>query len=167
MPIGERRDLSYQATLRVLGAYLDREHPGRFTLVEVADGFVLTIRHGVDPEDTTEAHFRPETLAEQAAELLRNRKRRRGTAKSTWPLAKTDHQDFMRALGHELDQEDADGILIDELEDGLLVTYSYLDPTQGYQYQKRMVTLHRDHIEQILGAAHERRTKQRRGLLRL
>lgn len=166
MSVDGGQNLSYQATLRVLGAYLDDEVAGRFTLVEVADGFILTIRHSADPGDTTEAHFRPETLAEQAADLLRNRKRRRDGRKPTWPLVATNHQDFMRALGHELDQEDADGILIDELEDGLLVTYSYLDPTLGYQFQKRMVLLHRDHIEKILGAARERRTKQRRGLLR-
>jgi len=166
MPRDGDRDTSYQGTLRALGAYLDQEHPGRFTLIEVPDGFFLVVRHA-GQSDITQAHLRPEKLAEQAADLLRTGKRRANRLTSTWPLASTNHQDFMRALGHELDQEGASGILIDELEDGLLVTYSFLDPSQGYQYQKRTVTLHRDHIERILGAARGRRTEERRGLLRL
>lgn len=66
---------------------------------------------------------------------------------------------FFRALGYELDRSQAHGILIDELEHGIVVTYSAPAENDGSGYKKRMIYLGLSDIETILNAAFERRGK--------
>jgi hypothetical protein len=61
-----------------------------------------------------------------------------------------------RALGFELDALDAYSILVDELEDGFLVTY-HLNPHESYMLRKHMVILRRNEMFQVLSAADARR----------
>lgn len=156
---------SYEEILRAVGAYLDGVAHARFSLIELPNGFTLVLEPASEKQKAAEVHFPRVGLEAQIKQLIRNRKRLGGKYQGKWHLAPTSHQDFLRALGFELDDSDAKEILIDELEDGLLVTYSYLDPSQGYQWRKHSTTLRRAEIETILQAAHNRRV--RRGLLRL
>lgn len=162
---------SYYVMLRALGAWLDEERPKRFTVLETVDGFsVVLTQNGSGKPQLTEVHFDRDTLSEREKRL---REKRRilgspfgGGNNTTWSLAPSGRQDFFRALGYELDDAQASGIILDELDDQLLLTYSYVDPAQGYLWHKRLVQLGHDEIAKILDVARERRQKERRSLLR-
>jgi len=154
---------AYQGMLRALGAYLDHESMSRFRLIEVPDGFTLVIEAGGAEPYLQEVHFSTAALLEQGEQLARGRKLFGGKHQARWSLASTGHQDFLRALGQELDRYQVHDILIDELEDGLLVTYTFVDPSKGYQFRKHLIILQSQDIETLLQSAHSRR--QSRGLL--
>lgn len=154
----------YQHTLRAIGSFLDQEEPVRFCILEVSDGFTAILTHGSGRPRLREMHFGVDALADRAEQLIHGR-RMLGTKRgNAWALVNTGRQDFLRALGFELDDSKARSILIDELDDAVLVTYSFIDPGQGYQWRKFMATLQRDQIEVIVKDARDRR--HRRGLLR-
>jgi hypothetical protein len=163
---------SYYLMLRALGAWLDEESPRRFTALETVDGFsVVLTGHGSGRPEISEVHFDRETLTEREKRLV-ERHRILGNPFGTageggqWHLAPSGRQDFLRALGYELDDADASGVILDELDDQLILTYSYVDPVQGYLWHKRLVQLHPEEISKILDVARERRKKERKGVLR-
>lgn len=160
----EAPEFSYQGTLRALGAYLDQDVPGRFRVLEFPDGFMLLTENEANGEWLEETHFAYHVLNGQAQQLARGRKLLGSKYRTGWSLSKTGHQDFLRALGLELDESGARQILLDELEDGVLLTYSYLDPTHGFEWRKQLLMLRTDQIASIIDAAHGRR--QRRSLRR-
>ena len=151
---------TYQWLLRALGAYLDEEPSCRISLAEVSDGFLVRLQRALHKLDPQVEHFKRDTLLEQL-EHLRNKPKNapRARHQGVWSSFPNGHQDFFRALGYELDQAQARGILIDELEDGVVVTYSYPDTSPGAKWKKRMVVLGVAEIEAILNAAFERRKK--------
>jgi hypothetical protein len=153
------QEVSYQRLLRALGGYLDQEPPGRFKVIEVLDGFTLVLERGAGKPLLQQVHFERTTLAEQAEQLVRGRRVFSRTSNHSWPLCRAGHQDLLRALGYELDDSEAREISMDEFEDGLLVTYSYLDPTQGYSWRKHSVTLRGTDMDEILKAARNRKHK--------
>jgi hypothetical protein len=105
-------------------------------------------------------HFNRDTLTEQLEELMRQRKTSptRVHHPGIWSKLPNGHQDFFRALGFELDAAAAHAILIEELEEGLVLSYSCLDPDTGDR-RKRMLLLGLPEMEEILNAAFERRKK--------
>ncbi|HZU11662.1 MAG TPA: hypothetical protein VFB58_02395 [Chloroflexota bacterium] len=146
---------TYQWLLRALGAYLDMHPSCRISLAEVPGGFLVRLQrvlHKLEPEVYK---FHHDSLKEQL-DLLFEQKRASGPVhhQGVWAPFPNGHADFLRALGYELDQEGARNILIDELEDGIVVTYSKPD---GPDWQKRMVFLAVSDMESILNAAFERR----------
>lgn len=160
-PSDENRK-SYQRLLRALGFYLDGEEPRRFTVTELQDRFTVVLER-VDGALASEQHTF-QSLDEEAEQLVERRKRRGTPRTITWPLAGTTREDFLRALGFELDDEQARNILLDELDDGLLLTYSYLDPSKGYVWQKRLLVLREPEIKEILRTALSRRALNKRPL---
>lgn len=155
--------LSYQRMLRAVGSKLDDVQPRRFRIVEVPGGFTLVFERW-DPEPALqEEHFSQATLLEKAEQLMRGRKPVQRGIPPRWSLTQASYEDSLRALGFELDDCLAHGIFINEVEDGLIVTYSYVEPSQGYAWRKHMVKLGSVDVEQVLTAARERR--QRRKLL--
>jgi hypothetical protein len=159
MALQAGQELSYQRLLRAIGAYLDHEPIGRFRLIEMPDGFTVITERGTAKPQLQDLHFERATLAEQADQLVRGRNVFGGRHRYEWPLCRAGHEDFLRALGFELDDSEARAVSLDELEDGVVVTYSYLDPTQGYSWRKRFVLLRAIDIEEIMKAAHSRRRK--------
>jgi hypothetical protein len=154
------RENTYQWLLRSLGAYLDREPSCRISLAEVNDGFLVRLQRALHKLDPQVEHLKRETLVEQLQELMtRKPVGPRVRHQGIWARFPNGHQDFFRALGYELDQSSARGILVEELEDGLIVTYSYPDREHGMQWKKRMVVLGLEEIEAMLNAAFERRGK--------
>lgn len=155
------RENTYQWLLRAVGAYLDQESSCRISLAEVSDGFLVRLQRALHKLDPQMEHFRRETLVEQLHAMMlqpagaQHRVRHQGV----WAKFPNGHQDFFRALGYELDQASARGILIEELEDGVIVTYNYPDADSGSVWKKRMVVLGVDEVEAILNAAFERRGK--------
>jgi hypothetical protein len=156
------RENTYQWLLRSLGAYLDREPSCRISLAEVSDGFLVRLQRALHELDPQVEHLKHETLVEQLNELTARSKPAgpRVRHQGIWSRFPNGHQDFFRALGYELDQSSARGILVEELEDGLVVTYSYPVQDNDTHWKKRMVVLGMEEIEAILNAAFERRGKQ-------
>lgn len=155
------QEYSYQWLLRSLGAYLDEEPSCRISLTEVSDGFTVRLQRSLHKLEPQVEHFKRETLVEQLQELFQRQTKPVGHARhqGVWSAFPNGHQDFFRALGFELDEASAQGILVDELEDGVVITYSYPDPHDASAWKKRMVVLGTSEIEAILNAAFERRKK--------
>lgn len=149
---------SYQWMLRALGGYLDEEPSCRISLVEVPDGFLVRMQRALHKLEPKVEHFKRETVAQQLDQLLHNRKGpgSRQHHQGVWSHFPNGHQDFLRALGFELDQARARAILIDELEDGIVVTYTHPDEGESV-WASRMVVLGLGEIETILNEAFERR----------
>jgi hypothetical protein len=152
----------YQRMLRAIGAHLDQEGRGRFRLIEVPDGFTLFVEETSSRPTGREVRLSIDDLAGRAESLEKGRKFLGTAQPNSWELVSTTHQDFLRALGWELTETSAHALLIDELEDGLLVTYSYLDPARGFQWRKRMLHLHSGDMEGIIEAGRRRRVKRGR-----
>jgi hypothetical protein len=157
--------------LRALGAWLDEERPKSFTILETADGFSVVLTQNMTGKPLlSEVHFDRQNLSEREQRM--GEKRRivgnpfGGSHDNAWGLSSSGRQDFLRALGYELDDAEAQGIILDEMEDQLLLTYSYVDPAQGYLWHKKMVGLRREEIDKILEVARERRRRERRRVLR-
>jgi hypothetical protein len=160
MSVDTGQENTYQWLLRALGAYLDEEPSCRISLAEVSDGFLVRLQRALHKLDPQVEHFKRDSLQEQLTRLRTERKQGvRARHQGVWSSFPNGHQDFFRALGYELDQAQARGILIDELEDGVVVTYSYPDTSMGSKWKKRMVVLGITEIEAILNAAFDRRKK--------
>jgi hypothetical protein len=162
---------SYYTMLRALGAWLDEEKPRRFTVLETVDGFtVILTQHGSGKPTLVEVHFDRQSLGDRERRMVEKRRILGNpfgnSHERAWTLSQYGRQDFMRALGYELDDAEAQGLILDELDDRLLLTYSFVDPAQGYLWHKKMVSLGQDEIEKILEVARERRRRERKGLLR-
>lgn len=151
------REGTYQWLLRALGAYLDDQPTCRITLTEMSEGFLVRLQRTVSKIDPTVVLLRREHLVDQIHALLDKSRPATGVRHpGVWQNFPNGHQDFFRALGFEFDEAQARGILIDELEDGLVLTYSFRDPESG-AWRKRMALLGVEDIEAILNAAFERR----------
>ncbi|MGI8824183.1 MAG: hypothetical protein ACR2JC_00790 [Chloroflexota bacterium] len=156
---------SFQRLLRAIGAYLDQEQPKHFRLIEEHDSFTVVTEDGDRQPNLTLTRFDIAETAERAEQLVHGRKVSGKAQSRPWPLAGTSREDALRALGFELDDAGAHGIAIDEGQDELLVTYSFLDPGHGYAWRKRMVVLRHADMQEVLQSAYSR--KHRKGLLRV
>lgn len=147
--------LPYQRLLRGIGARLDESCACNVHLLEEPDGF--TVRYQTEPgkNELIAARFGHDELLERQAEMERHRAR-------SSPTGAGSYQDFLRALGFELESRSAYSILVDELEDGFLVTYQYLKPEEGYILRKAMMVAGPDEKGAILQHAHERRQPGKR-----
>jgi hypothetical protein len=155
---------TYQWLLRAVGSYLDEEPSCRISLAEVSDGFIVRIQRALHKMEPQVEHFKRENLEEQLERLFSSRKpTKQAHHQGIWANFPNGHADFFRALGYELDQAKASNIVLDELEDGLVLTYTFPVNEDGSQWQKRLVRLGLDEIEAILNAAFERRKKATAG----
>jgi hypothetical protein len=155
------KELTYQWQLRALGALLDEEPNCRISVAEMPDGFLVRMQRALHKLEPHVVHFKHEMLVQQLEQLLEQRKvTGKARHQGIWASFPNGHQDFFRALGYELDEASARNILIDELEDGIVVTYSYPDSSNGQAWKRRMVVLKLEDIEAVLNAAFERRKKQ-------
>lgn len=153
--------LSYQWMLRAIGATLDEQRLARFTIIEIPDGFTVVWERRDAVPVLGEAHFSHATLIERAEQLRRGRRsnRRKQTTLAGTPGRR--HENALRALGFEFDDCLAHGILVTEVDGDLLVTYSYVDSSQGYAWRKHMVRLSLTDIEQMVDGARDRRHRRR------
>lgn len=148
---------TYQWLLRALGAHLDQQPSCRISLVELPDGFLVRLQRVLHKFEPEIVRFDRDTLHEQLDQLFAQHKPAARTFhQGVWSAFPNGHADFFRALGYELDQESARNVMLDELEDGMVVTYSR---PEGDGWEKRVVLLERSDIESILNAAFERRNR--------
>lgn len=153
----ERNDRmdSYEWLLRALGSFLDSSPTCRISLAELPDGFLVRLLHGLDELEPEVMTFDRNALHDQLDRLFQRHKPVfHASHRGVWASFPSGHSDFFRALGHELDRSGARDILIDELEDGLIVTY--VREGDGRR-SKRALALAPPDIERILNHAFERR----------
>lgn len=160
MGVESSQETSYQWILRALGAFLDEEPTCRITVAELADGFLIRMQRALHRLEPQVFELKRETLAEQLRQRAGQRTGSPGPIhhQGVWAHFPNGHQDFFRALGYELDESSARGILVDEVENGVVVTYSYPDAGSS-TLRKRQVFLGVPEIEQILNTAYERRAR--------
>lgn len=154
-------DHMYQWMLRTLGAYLDEEPSCRISLTEVPDGFIVRLQRALHKLEPQVLHFKRDSLREQLEQLMAGKRHtaQRAHHQGIWSHFPNGHQDFLRALGFELDEASARNIFLDELEDGFVVTYTCPAEKGSQEWTKKMVILGIEEIESILNAAFERRKK--------
>jgi len=144
----------YQWLLRAIGAYLDRERAVLVQIMELPGRFVVRYEVGDDPPELQQMEFSHDQLLRFRTEMEAARSRK-GPEEPQGP-----YQDFLRALGFELEDAGAYFMLLDEVEDDFLITYQYLQPTEGYQPHKHLSVINRNSREDLLQRAHSRRQVQ-------
>lgn len=157
---------AYQTSLRAIGAYLDQRPAGSVRVIEVPEGFDVHWLGGAADHHLQSVHLPIDQLLSWGEELKRKKTRR-----SFRPHARITEDDsyenVFRALGSELDALDAYSILVDELEDGFLVTYQFLNPHESYMLRKHMMIRRRNEMFQVLSAADARRQAHKHSLREL
>lgn len=110
----------YETALRVIGRHLDLQGCRQTTLFETAGGFIARAVIS-DPRTPVALEFH----ADELAGLMEQARAGRGKGVRTElgsPLLPTGYEDFLRALGHDLDQRNATGVLISELRNVVVVS---------------------------------------------
>lgn len=153
----------YQMMLRVIGQDLDRLHASNIRLIETSSGFAVQYVSDTSRAEIADLIFSfedllPRTRTGRFQPMLRHP---RGGAKR-FRHGKPTYQDFLRALGYELEEAGAYSILMDELDDGYLLTYQFYNPDSGFLLHKHRVALHADEAGEIVNAAGMRRGRVKR-----
>lgn len=166
MAVDQYKAFRYQLTLRTIGAWLDDLKPAYFTIFETPDGFSVVATSTKTPPSPQEEHFRFGTLAQQHEQLQKFRGRMHTfEGNSVSPLFATGRQDFLHALGFELDDAGAEAIVVDQLDDAIVLSYAYVDPSADFSWHKRMALMHQADIDLVTKVARgRRRQEQRAGL---
>jgi hypothetical protein len=154
----------YQEALRMIGAHLDAHRATRARVLEDESGFIVSYQ-GDDNLDLTTDHFTYSDVFD--FQIEGEARRSRQVDVSEYPRT---YQDFLRALGYELDQAEACEILLDELDDETtVVTYQHTDRDSVLMWKKGIVTVGPKERAALLASAHGRRqtSEGRRGLRRL
>jgi hypothetical protein len=149
-----RERVPYQITLRGVGGYLDDHHAQRASVLELIDGFSVSYYGSPSDPDMVEARLAYEDLLILDAEESKRQRKPSLFGRKAEPGS---YKDVFRALGYELEVAKAYSLLIDQTDDGLLVTYQYLNPSQGSMVRKRMAILSSESIEQVVRDARSRR----------
>lgn len=109
----------YQNWLRAIGRQLDINDYRRFSILEVEDGFVTrAFRNETSPIERLEFSRRDYVELLKAAMSARGRGNRRGSSNLLLP---TGYEDFLRALGYQLDQDRIEALSITELDSSIIV----------------------------------------------
>jgi hypothetical protein len=151
--------VGYEHALRVIGRHLDAEPVYHVTLLEVVDGFTVRSHASAHRSDGTSTHYSWDRLRDLVIYQTAGRgvKRRRSRHSGMWANYPNGHEDFFRALGHELDADHASSLAVDEVPDGIAVSYMRPMETDSVQYQKVHRMMQRDDVEALLRAAQARR----------
>lgn len=152
-------DWSYQELFRSIGSMLDGDTTGALCIVEVDDGFVIRNQRTTQAKiEVAVSHLQRSELVSYAQELRRTRP---GSQlryhPGIWSNFQVTFQDFLRALGHELDTIGARHVVIDELSDGLFLM-GELAEHEGAPARAWRLALGTSEIEEILDEAVRRRT---------
>jgi hypothetical protein len=150
---------------------LDEHRPAKFRIIETPPGLSVVLQQGPDAEGLNVLHFSRNDLLEREQSLISARRpnpagHEPATLREPWTLGPTGIQDFFHALGYELDQAGAEMLLIDELEEGVFISYSFVDPSMDFTWHKRSITFSAADIDNIVSVARgRRREEERRGFL--
>jgi hypothetical protein len=137
------------------------EHAARnVRIVEVPDRFSVLFQRAQGNPDPVHVEFTFDEIVTGETEQQTARARRYTPPSEP---AEGSYQDFLRALGHELDGVPAYDLLIDDVGDGtVLVSYQYLDPSVGYVWKKTVATMDTRERSDLLKLARGRRREEER-----
>lgn len=141
------RRLAYQPLLRTLGAWLDSSNACNINLIETSTGF--NVRYGVGDDTLLLRKF---ILTHAELEHLEAAMKER---RSINPSGR--YQDFLRALGYEIDAQDGAYLVLDEVEDNLFLTFCQPCVGGGLNWIKRARVLNAEDQRAILRKAYARR----------
>lgn len=147
--------ISYEQALRVIGRHLDTEPAYHASILETPDGFDLRSQPARHRMAGRFVHFDWNRLEDlrvfhlAARDLGKKRQHYRGL----WSNYPTGHEDCMRALGHILDLECALNVSIDELAEGIAVSYMRPGEEAGRYFDKIHVLYGSDEIERMVQEA--------------
>jgi hypothetical protein len=158
--------VSYQVALRSLGAYLDERNVTRLNVLESNTGFAVRYQPQPEQPETEFVHLSYHDLLSLNGQLEQKR-RRRAFSFAKQENEKNTYENILRALGYELDAVEAYSLLIDEINEGMLITYQYFRPNEGFNARKRMVILGADAVRTVLEDAEARRERRKSGVLSL
>src|SRR5947209_14977974 len=144
----------YQPALRMLGEYLDQRPVHYAGIIEIADGFV--VQYQPDPADPVRVAlpFSRLDLDSLSTDLDFTRRHRAATSSngaSGW------YGDVLRSVGYELDQRVNQNVLIDEHDEGMLVTYLHFHPRGNYIPEKYIYSASLRELDTMLMDAYDRR----------
>jgi hypothetical protein len=146
----------YQTSLRVIGDFLDGHSPCKARVIEVPHGFEVSSQPSHGEGEPARRLFSHEELRSQAEKpCLRTIP---GQGKSVSP--RTEYQELFRAIGYELETWEVYLILLDELDDGFLLTYQYYSRDSGLILHKRHVVVRQEDGAILLRSAIARRGRQ-------
>lgn len=158
MAIDHYKAFRYQLTLRAIGAWLDQVKPAYFSIFETPDGFSVVATASRASPSPQEEHFRFGSLAKQHDQLRQYRGKMNEFSEDVdAPLFSTGRQDFLHALGFELDDAGAEAIVVDQLDDSVVLSYAYVDPSADFSWHKRMALMNKSDIEMVTRVARSRR----------
>jgi hypothetical protein len=144
--------------LRVIGRDLDHRHASRVRVMETPDGFTVHYFEDSQSAEMGNLTFSHEELNARARSVrLQPLLRHPMGGGKRFKRGKPTYQDFFRALGYELEDAGAYLILLDELEEGYLLTYQFYNPDSGFMLHKHRVALHADAAGEIVNVASMRR----------
>ncbi|HEX8918492.1 MAG TPA: hypothetical protein VF898_08310 [Chloroflexota bacterium] len=154
------RGSSCEVLLRALGRQLDENDATDVRVLEVPSGFFVQFRQhgGTNQLVTLDRTYKDLANRQSSFPYPHVLKRHRS-------MGHVSYENLFRALGYELDQVSAWTLLIEELTDGLMLTYQFLNPVEGYMMHKKIVTPTWEETEALVQSATSRRKKKRRKLL--
>jgi hypothetical protein len=149
---------TYQNELRAIGRHCDDNGLRHVSILEVGEGFIL--RGFADPNDpgSVEAIEIPDSDIQGL--ILKNfTARGRSGVATRSKLCPTGYEDFFRALGYELEVNQAKAVSVQEMIDAISVAYLSLLPTseEGYVWEPKSVVLSATAIQELLDEAFRRR----------
>jgi hypothetical protein len=150
--------MSYEHEFRLIGRWMDQRHPDHIQLVETPEGFAAFWQWGHDIRAAIGRQFAHHDFISLERQARTQRDQRHGTgARPNGSSHPKSYEDLLRALGHELDAASAETVLIEELDDGFLVTYQYRDPGDASTWRKHMAVLVREQAQRLIKQATARR----------
>lgn len=149
---------TYQNELRAIGRYCDDRQLRGIGIYEVGEGFIL--RGFSDPNDPSTVNAIEVPKDDIQGLIIKNftaKGRVDVIARSV--LCPTGYEDFMRALGYELEINQARAVTIQEMVDRMSITYQQLRTTseEGYVWEPRSVLLTAGDVQELLDEAFNRR----------
>lgn len=148
----------YEHALRAIGRHLDSETAYHVRILEVDDGFTVQFQPSQQGEART-SHFAWDRLQDllifNSAGRGVHSKRKRNMG--LWTQIPGGREDFFRALGHRLDEERATGISVDELQDGIALSYISPNPDDALRSDKHHSILTLEEMRDIQATAQRRR----------
>ncbi|HEX6508468.1 MAG TPA: hypothetical protein VF221_12625, partial [Chloroflexota bacterium] len=144
-------ELSYESTLRGLGAWLDDRSANGITVLEIEPTYVVLFNSNGDRDPREPSDISVRELVAYESQL----RTRLGTPGGRY-------QDLLRALGHELDDLKASNLLIDEAEDEILLTYVFRPPDGRLLSRKQHSIIKRGDEASLLDKARSRRKVEKR-----
>jgi hypothetical protein len=141
------RRMSYQQLLRTLGAWLDANNACNVNLIETSTGFI--VRYGVGEETLLlQRHILTHAELEHLEAVMKERR-------SINPSGR--YQDFLRALGYEIDAQGGKYMVLDEIDDNLFLSCCHQSDGGGVSWIKRARVMNPDDRAAILRQAYARR----------